>query len=401
MQYKIFKLSEHGLALNQIDHHAVAIMEQLRNAGFTAYLVGGSVRDLLLQKKPKDFDISTSASPEQIKGLFRNCILIGRRFRLAHIRFGKKIFEVSTFRSGEPDSDALIVRDNQWGTEEEDVLRRDFTINGLFYNGSDQTIIDYVDGYRDLQKKTLKTIGQPHLRFKQDPVRMIRLLKFQARFGFDVDPEARFALLECRHEIAKSSAARVLEEILRMLESTAATPFIRLLAEHGLLQPLMPPLAGFLDLQEGEEVYAYLQEIDRILTELPSHQLDRALLLACLVFPLFQKHMLQLAMLHPKRLHLGEIQQEAYGQIHDFFSPFLHLPRRLKTTLASVLSGQHRIAPMDRKLPARLRLPKDPDFHLALQFFHIRTRVNPTLQEIASRWDHAMKRPRKKKESVE
>ena len=183
------------------------------------------MRDLLLDKKPKDFDISTSAEPEEIKQLFRSCILIGRRFRLAHIRFGKKILEVSTFRSGDAENDELILRDNKWGTPEQDVLRRDFTINGLFYDPSTQTIIDYVGGYPDLQKKVLRTIGQPFIRFRQDPVRMLRLIKFQARFGFDVDSAARIALLECRQEIVKSSSARIQEELLRMLESGASEPF--------------------------------------------------------------------------------------------------------------------------------------------------------------------------------
>src|SRR6185503_17825507 len=211
---KKYSFEEHGLSLQHIDLDALYVMEKLRAAGFVAYLVGGSVRDLLLNQKPKDFDISTSAQPEEIKKLFRNCILIGRRFRLAHIRFGKKTLEVSTFRSGATESDELIVRDNVWGSPEEDATRRDFTINGLFYDPATQEVIDYVDGYDDLQKKTLRTIGQPYIRFRQDPVRMLRLLKFQARFGFNVDSPSQIALVECRAEIVKSAPARILEELL-------------------------------------------------------------------------------------------------------------------------------------------------------------------------------------------
>ena len=248
--------------LKGVDPDALYVMEKLRQAGYTAYLVGGSVRDLVLQKTPKDYDISTSAKPEEIKRLFRNCILIGRRFRLAHIRFGKKILEVSTFRTGDLETDALIVRDNEWGNPEQDVLRRDFTINGLFYDPSTETIIDYVEGYPDLQKQYLRTIGQPYLRFKQDPVRMLRLLKFQARFGFEIDKDAHISLLECRHEILKSSPSRVLEELLRMLESGSAKPFFKLLAEHGMLQMLLPALSKFLDTPDGKEVYDYLEEVD-------------------------------------------------------------------------------------------------------------------------------------------
>lgn len=225
MQPKIYSVSEHVIDQSLIDPDALLTINKLREAGHTAYLVGGGVRDLLLKRAPKDFDISTSALPEQVKQVFhRNCILIGRRFRLAHVRFGHKILEVSTFRSGENDSD-LILQDNKWGSAQEDVLRRDFTINGLYYDPSNHTIIDYVGGWEDIQKNMLRTIGDPYIRFKQDPVRMIRLLKFRARFGLDIDMESRKALVNCRDEIVKSSPARVLEEIFRMLESGASAPF--------------------------------------------------------------------------------------------------------------------------------------------------------------------------------
>ncbi len=204
MEQKNYPFESHSLPIDKIDPDALYVMEKLRAAGYVAYLVGGSVRDLLLNHIPKDFDISTSAEPEQIKKVFRNCILIGRRFRLAHIRFGKKIIEVATFRSGDPDTDALIIRDNKWGSPEEDALRRDFTINGLFYDPATQTIIDYVDGYPDIQKRIIRTIGQPFIRFRQDPVRMLRLLKFQARFNLEVDPPSRIALLENRAAASRS-----------------------------------------------------------------------------------------------------------------------------------------------------------------------------------------------------
>ena len=183
MQPKIYSIDEHRLPHEKIDDQAYYVIMKLRNNGHKAYLVGGGVRDLLINVRPKDFDISTSATPEEVKKCFRNCILIGRRFRLAHVRFGKKIIEVATFRAGETENIDLIVRDNIWGTEEEDVLRRDFTINGLFYDPENHTIIDYVNGYEDIEKKIIRTIGNPSVRFKQDPVRMIRLLKFYARFG--------------------------------------------------------------------------------------------------------------------------------------------------------------------------------------------------------------------------
>ncbi|MEN9654702.1 MAG: poly(A) polymerase, partial [Chlamydiota bacterium] len=208
MQPKVYTPDQHGITLEHVDPNAAHVIETLRKAGHTAYLVGGGVRDLLLKQTPKDFDISTSAKPEEIRRLFRSAILIGRRFRLAHVRFGSDIIEVSTFRAGETETSELIVRDNVWGSEEEDVLRRDFTINGLFYDPTTQTVIDYVEGYPDIEKRVLRTIGHPEQRFRQDPVRMIRLIKFMARFDLAIDPPTLEALLSCKEHIVHSSSAR-------------------------------------------------------------------------------------------------------------------------------------------------------------------------------------------------
>jgi poly(A) polymerase len=393
MKQKIYPVDEHLLPLSKVDSEALYVMEKLRHAGHIAYLVGGSVRDLLLQKKPKDFDISTSAKPEEIKKIFRNCILIGKRFRLAHIRFGRKVLEVSTFRSGDIESDMLILRDNVWGSPEEDALRRDFTINGLFYDPASQTIIDYVGGYPDIQRKYLRTIGQAFLRFKQDPVRMLRLVKFQARFGFEIDPDALIALVECRHEILKSSAVRILEELLRMLESGAATPFIRLMTEHGLLQLLMPMVAHFLETEEGQEIYSFLQEIDTRVS-LPHHSsLPRPLLLSCLLFTLFQKQITLHYLDRERTPHLGEIQEEAKTLIHSTFHPFFHLPRRLKGSMVSILTSQYRLTPIEKRKARRLRVPHDPDFPLAMKFFELRRCLEPGLEKIWEEWNAVYKEP--------
>jgi len=404
VQQKIYQKEEHGISLHQIDSDALMVMDRLRNAGYIAYLVGGSVRDLLLRKKPKDFDISTSAEPHEIKQLFRNCILIGKRFRLAHIRFGKKILEVSTFRSGDIEKEALIVRDNEWGTPQQDVFRRDFTINGLFYDSSNESVIDYVGGYQDLQKKYLRTIGAPYVRFKQDPVRMIRLLKFRARFGFEIDEEAKIALLDCRHEILKSSPARILEEFLRMLEIGAAEPFCRLLAEYTFFELLMPGLAHFLEHASGEEVYAFLQEADLIVNETPSTLIPRPVLLCCLCFTFLQLHLKDRYLDRNRHAHLGNIQEEAQLLVDEIFRPFLLLPRRLKTSVIMILTSQYRLTPLEKKRYHRLRVPFDPDFPLALEFLKLRCRIEPSLQIIWEEWSQAMDsietpfpRPRRKR----
>lgn len=389
MQQKIYPVDEHQLNFEDIDSDALYVMQKLHDAGFIAYLVGGSVRDLLLKKHPKDFDISTSAQPEEIKKLFRNCILIGKRFRLAHIRFGRKILEVSTFRSGDTENEALIIRDNKWGSPEEDVLRRDFTINGLFYDPQTQTIIDFVGGYPDIQRKYLQTIGQPFIRFKQDPVRMIRLLKFQARFGFEVDKDAKIALLECRHEITKSSPARVLEELLRMLESGSSEPFFRLLTENGLLQLMIPSLGNAMAGEEGEEIYSYLSEVDTNFHEPHQPPLERSLLLTSLIYPLLQKRIQTQYLDRNRHPHLGEIQMQAQELIGEIFRPFFHIPRRLRLGIISILTSQYRLTPILKKKGRRPRIPNDPDFPLALKFLEIRSSLEPGLQKIWEEWNEA------------
>lgn len=364
-------------------------MEKLVAEGHVAYLVGGSVRDLLLGKRPKDFDISTSAEPEEIKKIFRNCILIGRRFRLAHIRFGRKIIEVSTFRSGDPEADSLITRDNVWGSPEDDAVRRDFTINGLFYEPGEQIIIDYVGGFPDTQKKLLRTIGQPHLRFKQDPVRMIRLLKFQARFGFDVDNDTRIALLENKQEILKSSQARVLEELLKMLESGASRSFFHLLTEHGFTQHLLPELGAFLEGPDHNDVYAFLEEIDSRFEKPFAPPFERPILISSLLFPILQKRIRTRYLDREKSPHLGEIQNEVHGLLKETFQPFFHLSRRLKMAVHTILTTQYRFTPLEKRRRYRLRIPKDPSFPLAMQFFELRTHLEPALGQMWNEWNQA------------
>lgn len=397
MTRKTYPFEEHGLERDKVDPDALYVLEKLRAHGHTAYLVGGGVRDLLLGKQPKDFDISTSAEPEEIKRLFRSCILIGRRFRLAHIRFKKKVLEVSTFRSGDTEKDELILRDNVWGTEEEDVLRRDFTINGLFYDSATQEVIDYVGGYPDLQKKVLRTIGQPFIRFRQDPVRMLRLLKFQARFGFDVDPPAHIALLECRGEIVKSSPARIQEELLRMLESGASESFFRLMTEHGFMHLMMPAFGEFMESPQGEEVFAYLKEVDTTFHDATRPPLSRPVLLACLVYPLMEKRIKTHYLDRERIPHLGEISQESRDEIDEVFSPFFQLSRRLKGSLTSILTSQYRITPIEKKKGRRIRVPHNPEFVESMEFFEVRCALEPALQTTWEEWNQAMQIPQEER----
>lgn len=400
MQPKVYSKSEHGIDQRLIDPDALYVMEKLRQAGFIAYLVGGSVRDLSMNHTPKDFDISTSARPEEIKRLFSNCLLIGRRFRLAHIRFGKKFIEVSTFRSGENTNSDLIVRDNIWGTPEEDVLRRDFTINGLFYEPSEETVIDFVGGWDDLSKRLLRTIGTPELRFKQDPVRMIRLIKFRARFNFGIEPQAWEAMLLCKEEIHKSSPARVLEELFRMLESGSSAPFFRLLVDCGFLKLLLPQLDQFMQTEKKEQVYAHLEAADKLI--LKDHQmiLPRPVLACSLLFPPLQEVIQSLCNTDETHPHFGEIVEQTHLLIRDqIASAFSAFPRRIRATMDFILHAQYRLTPLSSKRPHRLRIIRHPDFPLALQFLQMRALANPELRDHLAFWKKLTRHKRKPKPS--
>lgn len=266
----IISRSEHTVSRQNIHPDALKVMYRLVRKGFTAYLVGGSVRDLILGRTPKDFDVSTNATPSQIKKIFQNCFLIGRRFRLAHIRFDDHVIETSTFRrcpeqdeeSGE--DDLYQFRDNCYGTPEEDALRRDFTINGLFYEVERFTIIDHVGGLSDIQNRLIRCIGDPNIRFREDPVRMIRAIRFASRLDFHIEPATYNAILRHHEEILKASPPRVFEELQKLFAFGAGEKAFRLLYKTGLLHVLLPEIADFLDHDHGQDsvLWTWLEQLD-------------------------------------------------------------------------------------------------------------------------------------------
>lgn len=391
MKPKIHLPGEHSIDPNCIDQDALFVLKKLKDAGYLGYLVGGSVRDLLKKRVPKDYDISTSAKPEELKALFgRNCLLIGRRFRLAHIRFGHKIIEVATFRSGEND-EGLILNDNQWGTEEEDVLRRDFTINGLFYDAEKNAVIDYVGGFEDINSGILKTIGDPSLRFRQDPVRMIRLLKFQARFGFALADDVKQALITCKDEIIKSSPARVLEEILRMLESGSSALFFELMAKSGILECLFPCLTYFLEGKNGHQIFEYLKSADEFNLK-GRYPLDRSILTSCLLYPILENEV-KTKFLEKKIMpHLGDIMTLSNELIKGFVtSSFSHFPRRISSTMSFILAMQYKLTPISGKRHPKPKLIRNKEFSLALIFLKLRSFINHELLETYHFWKEVVR----------
>jgi poly(A) polymerase len=260
-------LVRHDVVLedDRIDPDAAKVVRRLERSGHQAYLVGGCVRDLLLGGKPKDFDVATSARPEDVRALFRNCRIIGRRFRLAHILFGAgKVVEVATFRrnpameapeeeASEVFDDLLIRSDNVFGEAHEDALRRDFTMNALFYDLDRRQVLDWCGGIDDVRRRTIHTIGDPMVRFREDPIRILRAIKFAARLDLGIAPDVYDAMVATREDLAKAARPRVFEEILRLLRGGAAHRSAWLLWETGAMAVLLPELAAYLDDDEATD----------------------------------------------------------------------------------------------------------------------------------------------------
>jgi len=301
--------ADHAISRRDIDSEALKVLYRLHEHKYTAYLVGGSVRDLLLGRRPKDFDVGTSAHPFQIKKLFRNCWIIGRRFRLAHVKFGPKTIEVATFRKVVPATDpaspepepaepvvvasspetaadaaaGLIHRDNTFGTPEEDAFRRDFTINGLFYDISTFSVIDYVGGLQDLDARVVRSIGDPRVRFVEDPVRMLRAVVMASRLDFELDPLVIDAIAEHRQLITTASPARLLEEYYKILRSGCAEATFRGLRETRLLELITPELKS-----PTVALWESLADLDLYRTQFASapQELTNALLIGSLLVPM-------------------------------------------------------------------------------------------------------------------
>jgi len=376
---------QHSISRKQIDPDALKVLYRLHQNDYVAYLVGGSVRDLLLGRRPKDFDIGTSAHPYQVKRLFKNCWIIGRRFRLAHIRYGAKAIEVATFRrllsaeelaaaeepeaSESPESpDRLIHRDNTFGTPEEDAFRRDFTINALFYDIGTFSIIDYTGGLRDLHEGVVRSIGDPIERFQEDPVRMLRAVAMAARLGFRIDEPIDNAIAAHRHDIARSAPARLMEEFYKLLRSGSAEQAFRMLAERRLLEPIAQ------ELQRGatERLWESLAALDayrRRFDAIPD-TLTNAVLLGALLVPL--GHSFRSS---PPPALDGERRKEPRLELG-----MLPVPRRDVERLRQILGLQRRLVDMGLSPRARRALMHRGPFRDALTWLEIQGQVPEVIE---------------------
>jgi poly(A) polymerase len=258
-QLRVIAREAHGISRKNISPNALRVLYKLKEAGYAAYLVGGAVRDLLLGGRPKDFDVATDATPEQVRALFRNCRLIGRRFRLAHILFGDETIEVATFRAAGDDGtgdrhvvDGRIVRDNVYGSIEEDAVRRDFTANALYYAIDDFSVRDYVGGYDDVLNRRLRLIGDVESRYREDPVRMLRAVRLAAKLGFHIEDHAWEAIAGLGPLLAEAAPARLFDELLKLFMTGHALASFRWMEASGLLAVLMPSTAAAVDATGGK-----------------------------------------------------------------------------------------------------------------------------------------------------
>lgn len=343
--------AQHPISRKRIDEEALKVLYRLHRHGFLAYLVGGSVRDLLLGKIPKDFDVATTAHPHEINGLFKNSRIVGRRFRLAHVFFkGGKVIEVSTFRSRSEfeevkTEEGEIVRKESFGTPEEDALRRDITINGLFYNIADFSIIDYVGGIADLEHRVIRTIGDPGERFQQDPVRMIRVIRHAARTGFAIESRTYQAIVHHREEIRRCSLSRLRDEFLRELKEGAAKPSLHLMLQTGLLFSLFPDLERALGDRSlsGKKTQEFFLSLFGLVDQLirGGRQVSESILLALFLTPFLQVVTPQ----HPflgKREKYAYLMQSIHWAIHQILTSF-SFPRGAREMAYQILVAQSHI----------------------------------------------------------
>src|SRR5436305_6163066 len=299
----------HTISRRRIPENVLKVLYRLHRSGYRAYLCGGSVRDLLLNGTPKDFDIATDAHPTEMRRLFRNSRIIGRRFRLVHIIFQDMLVEVATFRReperNEDAEELLITDDNTFGSPLQDARRRDFTINALFYNIADFSVIDYVGGLEDLEGKRVRVIGDPDVRFREDPVRMMRAVEFASRLGFEIEPAPYDASLRHKNEFLKASAPRVSEEILDLLRRGWSRGAVRLLVDSGVLDPLLPEVYKAIAGDRAPYFWKMLEVLDR--TVQAGRKISDPVLLSVMFLPWILQELEREEASRESRMKIGEV----------------------------------------------------------------------------------------------
>ena len=366
MEPTLIARPDHVVSRQQISSAAIKVLYGLKDAGYTAYLAGGGVRDLLLKRNPKDFDVATNATPEQVKKTFRNCRLIGRRFRLAHVYFHNEVIEVATFRAPAPKTgsetkdneftakDGLVLRDNVFGSPEEDALRRDFTVNALFYNIADFSIIDYANGIADLKKRVLRVIGDPEIRFTEDPVRMLRAIRFAATLDFTIEKSARKAIQEQAERLEDCSSSRLYEEIQKLLSCGNAGRVFELCQELNVFEHLFPEIGAWLNAPDGESKTHWLEKTFRQIDRWHNagFKINPALTFA-LLFGEYHEWVADQIAAKEKLPHAEALQEATHRHIRQLCDR-IRIPKAVTHHIASIMAGQPRFLKTTSKNAARI-----------------------------------------------
>ncbi len=374
---RILERAEHSVSRKKFDPNVVKVLYRLHRSGRKAYVVGGGVRDLMIGRVPKDWDIGTDARPPEVRRLFRNSRVIGRRFRLVHIYFQNQIIEVSTFRR-DPDpgdqrggpEELLITDDNVFGSEREDAFRRDFTINALFYSVADFTVIDYVGGIEDLERRMIRTIGDPDVRFREDPVRMMRACELAGRLDFGIDRPTQEAIHRQREEIAKASPARLTEELVELLRCGRAAAALHHMMELGLLEALLPE--AYAMVAAGERGLGDFGRILPVIDEMveAGRQLEDTVLLAALLLPsvILRRH--DVEGLDQRPLRRGAVIEIVRETLEPFVERFA-LSRQRREGATQAILGYYRLLEGQWTAARRVRFTRWPHFEEALALAEI------------------------------
>jgi len=392
---RVLERSEHTISRQDISPQALKVLYRLQRAGYRGLLVGGSVRDLMLSGRPKDFDIGTDARPPQIKRLFRNSRIIGRRFRLVHVFFHDEVVEVSTFRR-DPDpkeqrrgpGDLLVTSDNTYGTPRQDAFRRDFTVNALFYDIADYSVIDYVGGIEDLERRIIRVIGDPDVRFQEDPVRMMRACEFAGRLGLGIDPPTQESIQRNRKQLDQASPARLTEEVLQLLRCGSAGASLQWMLELGLLEVLLPEVRAMLGPVQGDhpEYTRLLPAIDDL--QARGGKLTDATLLGILLLPQVIQRRDETERKRGRPLSRGQVRSLVEQIVAPFGARFT-LSRARIGGLHHALTGFFRLCE-PRWLPrARVQLAHRPYFDDALGLFELMVEATGEGEDVLKKWQAA------------
>ena len=395
---RVIARDEHGLSRKQMSQNALRVLYRLREAGFGGYLVGGAVRDLLVGGAPKDYDVATDATPEQVKALFRNCRLIGRRFRLAHVVFGREIIEVATFRANVDDGSGdreqheggRLLRDNVYGSIEDDAIRRDFTANALYYAIEDFSVRDYTGGYDDVQARLLRLIGDPEARYREDPVRMLRAARLAAKLGFTIEAGTAEPIPRLAPLLAESAPARLFEETLKMFLSGHAVASFEMLEAHGLLPALLPETAQALASNKSGALRRMLvQGLRNTDARVAADEsVSPAFLYAVLLWPAYCR---ALALLQAQGVHAADAQRRAADRVTLHQVSRTALPRRFSLPMQEIWLLQPRFSLRVRKRV--FRLLSHPRFRAAFDFLELRLAASDSHAEDVAYWREAQVHP--------